>query len=500
MMMESLLSIKSISKSFFGTEILKDVSLEIQKGEIHVLLGENGSGKTTLIKILAGVYKQERGSILFKGQQINLKNPSQATAMGIGIVFQDLDLFPEMTIFENIFLHEVKLHQINKEELEKLFPEHLRPFFEMFRKKMDKKVKQIGVPEKKMVQILKILKEDPDLLILDEPTAYLTEYEENLLFSIIKQLKVKGKTVLFISHRLSELWRIGDRFSILKDGRLECSDECMRYSEDEIVKRMLGKERKDYYPKLPIKAGSEVFRVENLSGRYINNISFGVREGEIVGVAGIIGSGRSTLASIIMGVEKKTSGQIYMNGAKVRIDTPKDAFNLNIGYLPENRDRDGLVLCRDVNFNVMLGPQQQQLIKPKIEEYKANYYVNKLGIKGIAGRDKIEFMSSGNKQKILFARCIREWCKFVILDEPTVGVDSGGKVEIYNLINVLIQDGVGVLLISSNFSELVGMCDRILVMRKGSMVMEMNRNETTQNRVYSFACGMMIKPQKPNDT
>ncbi len=490
---------ENVNKSFPGVQALKDVYFELNRGEVHALVGENGAGKSTLMKILVGAYRKDSGRIIYKGKEVDIPNPRVAQEMGISMVFQELNLMPHLTVAQNIFIgREPKRKkipifldddEINKRTKELLNMLHLKV-------EPNAKVSNLSVGKQQMVEIAKALSFNSEVIIFDEPTAALSEAETEELFSVIRKLKSQGIGIIYISHRLEELKEIADRVTVMRDGQYIGTDYMKNLTIEKIISMMVGREIYETLREKEVEENAEVvLEVRNLKrGKVFKNISFSLRKGEILGFAGLIGAGRTEVARAIFGADPIDSGEIYVKGKRVSIKNPWDAINHGIAYLSEDRKRYGLMPDLDVKSNIILPSMKDFLrtlgfVDDRKAENVSSEYVQKLKIRTPSVRQKVKNLSGGNQQKVVLAKWLATKPKILILDEPTRGVDVGAKVAIYQLINRLAQEGYGIILISSEMPEIIGMSDRILVMHEGRIVGTISRREATQEKILSMALG-----------
>jgi ribose transport system ATP-binding protein len=495
-----LLKLVEICKSFPGVRALHNVHLNIRKGEVHALLGENGAGKSTLMKILSGAYHRDSGEIYWEGRKIEIEDPRVAQELGIGIIYQEFNLVPQLSIAENVW---VSREPMRNKAL------HLLDWPEMYRKTqvlMDelnldldprRPVFGLGVAHQQMVEIAKALSLDAKLLIMDEPTSALAEAEIHQLFGIIRKLKERGVSVVFISHHLDEVLEICDRGTVLRDGEFIDTIDMAGATQEKLIQLMVGRSLDQQYPKVKTERGAEALRVDGLSRKNkLHNISFSAYNGEILGIAGLVGAGRTELVKAIFGADSIDSGKIYVDGQEVRLNSPEDAISAGIGLLPEDRKYEGLVLLLSVLYNVSMSSLDKLknmfgLLRLKEEKAKVGDFVQKLRISTPGIQQKVQNLSGGNQQKVVLAKWLASKSKILIFDEPTRGIDVGAKVEVYNLMNTLVESGDAVIMVSSEMPELLGMSDRILVMHEGSMVAEFDRAKATQEKILSAAMGVM---------
>ncbi|NLC52701.1 MAG: sugar ABC transporter ATP-binding protein [Firmicutes bacterium] len=490
--MPYILEVRNICKRFPGVLALNNVSLDVKRGEILGLVGENGAGKSTLIKILAGVYSKDTGEIMFDGQKVEILSPHHSHQLGISVIFQELNLFPNISVAENIFAGREKSRggfmnysQTNAEALAlmKRVGLNCRP---------ETLVCNLPVAQRQMVEVAKALSLKAKLIIMDEPTSSLTERETQLLFQIIRNLKAAGVSVIFISHRLNEIIEIVDRVHVLRDGENAGVIERPDLTEEKMIQLMVGRELKKIFPKAPAAIGEEILRVKNLTvPSVLKDISFELRSGEILGVAGLVGAGRTELMRVIFGLDPFSNGEIYINRRPVRINSPEDAIREGIAFVTEDRRLQGLILGMSIRENASLvalrALQRAGFIKFRAENSLVREYVQKLQIKTPSLERKVSTLSGGNQQKVVLAKWLAVKPQILILDEPTRGIDVGAKAEIHRIISDLAGQGVGIIMISSELPEVLGMSDRILVMHEGRITGVLEREEATQEKIMSLA-------------
>ncbi|WP_217499352.1 sugar ABC transporter ATP-binding protein [Parageobacillus sp. VR-IP] len=492
--MSVLLEMKNIHKTFPGVKALDNVQLNVRAGEVHILLGENGAGKSTLMKILAGVYQADKGTIYIEGKQVDIKSPKDAQKHGIGIIFQEFNLIPHLSVAENIFFGRVPRFLSSIVNRKKLFEDTTRILNELQLDISPKTlVKDLGVAEQQMVEIAKAFSINSKILIMDEPTAALTEQEIDKLFERIHDLKKKGVGIIYISHRLEEFARIADRVTIMRDGRYVTTVDFDKSSIDELIGLMVGRSLEDKFPKdTTIKKGREILRVENLSTKdKLKKVSFSLHAGEILGISGLMGSGRTELARAIFGADPISEGQIYIDGEKVKINSPREAIERGISYLSEDRKKNGVALNLSIRENITMANlkviSSGGVINQKHEINTVEEFIKNLNIKTPSMEQKVKFLSGGNQQKVIIAKWLHTKAKIFIFDEPTRGIDVGAKIEVYQLINKLAREGNAVIIISSEMPEILGLSDRILVMNDGKCTAILDRKEATQEKVMYYA-------------
>lgn len=495
---ELLLEMQGIEKSFAGVHALKGVDFSLRAGEVNVLLGENGAGKSTLIKMIAGAHRPDKGVIKLNGEPVILHDPTQAQALGVGTVFQEFNLIPYLTVYENIFVanHLTKGKYIKVLDRQEMI-RRSEKVLESIGVHIDvtERVANLGVAQQQMVEIAKALSMDSKILILDEPSAVLTENETKALFRVVRDLRDKGIGIVFISHRLEEIYEIGDRITILRDGALVVTlDMHERKIEiDEIIKYMVGRSLNEKFPRVHFEQGEEILRVEGLSsGRRFQDVSFSLHKGEILAFSGLVGAGRTEVAKAIFGAYPKSGGKVFLNGEELNIHCPEDAIAHGISYVTEDRKNEGLILRLPIRTNMMLVDYKQLLdmgflINEKKVERICGGMMKRLQLNTKDLNLPAGSLSGGNQQKVSLGKWLVGNSKVVLFDEPTRGVDIGAKVEIYNIINELVKEGVGVIMISSEMPEVLGMADRIIVMCEGKVTGELDAKTATQEQIMALA-------------
>ncbi|MFW2367755.1 MAG: sugar ABC transporter ATP-binding protein [Desulforhopalus sp.] len=492
--MNTALSIRKIVKEFSGVRVLNDISADIQTGEVFGILGENGAGKSTLLKIICGIYTATSGSLELKGREVTITTPMEAKRLGISMIPQEFNLIQTLSVFENIFLgsESKKGFLLDKHEMRvrasALLSElqtDLSP---------DALIEDLSVAEKQMVEISKALVHDSDILIMDEPTTVLTSLEVDILFRLIGKLKDKGVTILFISHKLKEVKRICDRILVLRDGDQICINEIDDVDEQDMAKKMVGRELNQVFPAKCYPTDEVILRVNGLADGYLlQDINFELKKGELLGFSGLIGAGRTEVAESIMGLRPKVSGEIFVEGGKAKIDSTADALKYKLGYLSEDRKGKGLLLNFDIPKNISLislAKYCKLLVNKNKEKQASKKYIDQFNIKAASLDAELEFLSGGNQQKVYLSKWMDTEPKILILDEPTRGIDVNAKKEIYHFVNSLIQRGVSCLLISSELEEIIGLCTRVLVMREGRIVGEMEGEDINEETIMLSAAGV----------
>ncbi|MBC8537148.1 sugar ABC transporter ATP-binding protein [Feifania hominis] len=497
-MNEVLLEMKGITKVFPGVKALDNVSLEVQKGEIHALIGENGAGKSTLMKILIGLYRRDGGSVIFKGREVNFESPCDALNAGISMIHQEISLVPTLTVAENIWLGREKKftrrgllkpgarNAAAKELLEQIGLSHLDP---------KAVVSNLSVANMQLVEIARAVSYHSDLIIMDEPTSALTNVEVELLYNIIRKLASGGTSVIFISHKLEELFEVCDRLTVFRDGKYITTKTTKEIDQSGLIQYIVGRELSALFPKLPAQIGDVVLEVRNLKrAGVVNDVSFSVRAGEILGFSGLVGSGRTEIVRAIFGIDKRDSGEIFINGQRLNIRDPRDAVRAGIGMITEDRLRMGSIHSLSVMRNTTIAKfdkigNRLGFYCPSREKAEFDSITGKIDIKYSSPNEAMSQLSGGNQQKVIISRWLLTNSKVLILDEPTRGIDVGSKSEIHRLISSLAQQGIAIILISSELPEILGMCDRIAVIRGGRIAHVCDRSEATQENLMAYAFG-----------
>jgi len=490
-----LLEMKQICKRFPGVQALRNVSITVCGGEIHALVGENGAGKSTLMKVLSGVYPPDSGEIYLNNQRVNISNLQEAQKLGISIIFQEFNLIPHLSVGENVFFGRFPQGFCGKVNWNRLFSE-AEQILASLGISLDPHslVKNLSVADQQMVEIAKALSLKSQVLIMDEPTSALTQKEIDILFALMKKLKSQGVAIIFISHRLEEVKEIADRITVLRDGEKISTAEAKDLTREEIANLMVGREMKTMFPKQEAKIGRIILEVKNLfrNGK-LDNVSFYLRKGEILGIYGLVGAGRTELARAIFGEDPIDKGDILIEERPITFYSPYDAVHAGIGMVPEDRSQQGLLLTQSVEFNISLPSLMNYAnfgkINKKLASEEALKQVKALNIKTPSLNQKVMYLSGGNQQKVVLAKWLELEPRILILDEPTRGIDVGAKAEIYSLISNLAQKGFGVIMISSELPEILGMSDRILVMNKGQITAQFNREEAEPQKIIMAAAG-----------
>lgn len=497
-MTDFVLNIKNITKEFPGVKALDNVTFSVRRGSVHALVGENGAGKSTLMKILYGNHLPDSGTIEINGKEVTISSPIVAQQLGLSIIFQELNLIPLLTIAENIFMGRMQN-----------FFRHGRIDWKSLYAAADETLKKIGldidsrtyvqdlsVAEKQLVEIAKAIAFECRILLMDEPSAMLTKRELNVLFQLIRELKKQGITIVYISHRMEEIFEICDTVTVIRDGRVvdtqEIEQEIEQETNESIIRKMVGREMTSVFPKHEFQIGEEILRVENLSRKgVVDRISFSLRRGEILGISGLVGAGRTEMCRMIFGADYRDSGDIFVCGRQVKIESPKDAIKCGIAYLTEDRKSEGLILKFSVGMNISMvdlkNIQTGRFLDRKKEQKFAEEQIQKLNIKTPSVRQKASNLSGGNQQKIVVAKWMCTDVDIFIFDEPTRGIDVGAKYEIYLLIHQLVSQGKAVIMISSDLPEIIGLSNRVLVMKEGKITGELTGDEIDAENVMKYS-------------
>jgi ribose transport system ATP-binding protein len=493
--MTPLLELRHIRKEYPGVLALEDVSFTLNPGEIHCLVGENGAGKSTLMKILAGAIGKDGGSIIIEGKEVSIRSPLDAQKLGIAMIYQEFRLVPELTVGENIALgHEPLRPGSPFVDFGKLYA-RAREILNQMGEEIDTaaRVASLRVAKRQVVEIAKALSRNVRILAMDEPSAVLTGRELQNLFAIIRKLTAEGVGIIYISHRMEELFEIGDRVTVLRDGRGVTTTTVAQTDRASVIRWMVGRSLDREYPKIELTPGDEILALDHIGGGVVRDVSFTLRRGEILGLAGLVGAGRSELARIIFGADPRSTGTILLDGTAVSPRSPREAIDLGIGLLTEDRNKFGLMLQMSVKENVTIANlkavSEVFFLDRRKEIAAVETYRSELQIKTPGIDRSVDQLSGGNRQKVVLARWLFTQSRVLIFDEPTAGVDVGMKYEIYNLMNDLVAKGVGVIMISSDLPEVMGMCDRIAVMCEGKLAGIIGRREATQESIMTLATG-----------
>lgn len=493
---KNILKLWGINKAFPGVRALTDMELTLRKGEVLALVGENGAGKSTLMKILSGAYKRDSGVIEFDGKEVEIHSPKQSEELGISIIYQELNLIQRITVAENIFLgrypKKMGVVQWNK------MKQDAKALFDSLGIEMNPgaMLRELSLAQQQIVEIMKAISINAKVVIMDEPTSSLSHNETEILFRIIRMLKERGTAVIFITHRLEEIYTICDRMTILRDGCYVGTRDVKDVKKDEMIEMMIGRQLTNQYPQRNHEIGSVVLEVKHLSdgGKRVKDISFAAHSGEVLGIAGLVGAGRTETMRMIFGADKKAGGDIFIDSKKVAINSPRDAISRGIGFVTENRKEEGLFLHSSVEVNTVMVALKKVLKAGLYFDFKkqrkvAKEYVELLHTATSSVEKRVMFLSGGNQQKVVLAKWLFSDSRIIIFDEPTRGIDVGAKREIYEIINRLVAAGKVVIVVSSDLEEIMGICDRILVIHEGAVSGELDKAEFSQSRITGYAVG-----------
>jgi ABC-type sugar transport system ATPase subunit len=489
-----VLEANDIVKSFSHNIVLNSVSFNLKPGEVHCLVGENGSGKSTLMKIVMGIHQPDSGSIKLLGEEVSFTNPMQAIRRGIAMIHQELHPVRDMEICENIFMgreiYKKPLYIIDKAEMRRKTKDILEQLGIALEPTM--KMRQLSVGQCQLIEIVKAISYDAKIVIMDEPTSAITDKEVSLLFSQIRNLREKGISIVYISHKMNEIFEISDRITVLRDGEYIGSHDTKDIDSDQLIKMMVGRELAEMTPKTKVPIGETILKVDNLNyRRKVRDVSFELRRGEILGIAGLMGAGRSELAETIFGVREKTSGTIEINSKPVNIRYPEDAIKNGLALITEDRKMTGLNLSASIRNNISIvfirNLTKYGLLNKSNEERCAETYINKLKIKAPGTQTKVQNLSGGNQQKVAISKWLAGDPQIIIMDEPTRGIDVAAKRDIYLLMGELVAQGKSIIMISSEMPEIIGVSDRILVLSEGRLTGNFSRDEFDQEKIMSCA-------------
>ena len=491
-MSESVLELRNITKIFPGVRALDKVQFTLKPGEIHALMGENGAGKSTFIKVITGVHQAEEGEMFLNGEKVRFKNTKDAQKAGIAAIYQHVTAYPHLTVAENIFMghHKKKFGVVQWNEMYAEADKYLAELNADFSSRTI--MGNLSVAQQQMVEIAKALSMNARILIMDEPTAALTKRESEELYRITRKLRDEGVSIIFISHRFEDMYALASRVTVFRDAKYIGTYDVDAITNADLITAMVGREIKDLFPKPEIEIGEEILRVENLNRTgFFKDVSFAVHKGEILGLTGLVGARRTEVIQTIFGVEKLASGKIFLEGKEIKVKNPSDAINHGIGLLPENRQTEGLILDWGIGRNITL-PElksyvKQLFIQEKTERSNSRELAERVDTKAVTIFDKASSLSGGNQQKVVVAKALGSDFKVLILDEPTKGVDVGAKAAIYEIMGELAQQGYAIIMISSEMPEILGMCDRIVVMCEGRVTGELSREEATQEKILELA-------------
>lgn len=490
--MSEILAMEHITKTYPGVKALDDVSVSFTEGEVHAVMGENGAGKSTLMKILNGMFPADSGEIRFSGQKTIIHSPKDAIALGIAMIHQELNPIKDLTIAENMFVGRYPKRG-GFVDWSGMYTQ-CRKLFEHWNMDFDprEKVRSLSTAETQMLEILKAISYDAKLIIMDEPTSAITEREVQKLFSFIAELKSKGITIIIITHKIDEVFQVADRVSVLRDGKYIGTKSIGELDHDRLISMMVGREISSVHPPRDFRGGETILKVEHLKcGKKVRDVSFEVHKGEILGFAGIVGAGRTESLRCLFGLDRAEAGTVEMKGRTLHIRCPRDAMKNGIAMVTENRKEDGLVLCRSIMENTVLPSTYRSarhgILQKRTESSEAAAMCQKLRVKAPSYESIVNQLSGGNQQKVIIAKWLMTAPQILILDEPTRGIDVGAKSEIYQIMNELTEQGVSIIMVSSDMEEIMGMSDRILVMCEGQISGELHKGEYTQEKILEYA-------------
>ncbi len=491
-----LLQLENIEKSFPGVKALDNVNFSVKKGSVHVLCGENGAGKSTLMKIVNGIYHPDAGNIYIDGKLVEINSPIKAKEYGISMIFQELDFVPEMTVEENFVAGNWPTNAFGKINWKKI-RKHAKELLEKegLDYNPDTKLKKLSISHIQLLEITKAISYDADIIIMDEPTSTISEKETKILFDKINSLKERGKSIIYISHKMDEIFKIADDITVLRDGQVVNTSPAEELDQDTVISQMVGRKLGQDFPKEELKIGKKILEVENLNRcGVIKNINFKVHEGEIIGFAGLVGAGRTEVMRTIFGLERYDSGIIKINGKKVAVSGPSDSINNGMVMLSEDRRRYGIIPVRSVRENITLSKLEDFIYRGRLHAKKERAIVkdmcDKMNIKTPTTETDLNALSGGNQQKVILSKWMVNQPEVYLLDEPTRGIDVGAKYEIYKLMTGLARKGKALVMVSSELPELIGMCDRIYVMSEGLITGELKRDEFSQEIIMKLAVGL----------
>ncbi|GKX28153.1 ribose import ATP-binding protein RbsA [Vallitalea longa] len=493
-MSDFVLELKGITKIFPGVKALDNVEFRLRRGQIHAIMGENGAGKSTFIKIITGVLIPEEGEIYLDGSKINMKNPKDAQKLGIAAIYQHVTCYPDLSVAENIFMGHEKIHKVTKRIMWKQMYEEANKLLKELGAEFNSKtlMGSLSVAKQQIVEIAKALSSNAKIIIMDEPTAALTKKESEELYKIAEKLRDNGVSIIFISHRFEDMYRLATEVTVFRDSKYIGTWKVDGISNEDLIVAMVGREITQLFPKKEVKMGKELLRVEGLSkDGFFKDVSFNLHKGEILGLTGLVGASRTEVCQTIFGIMQKDEGKIFLEGKEITVKEPMDAMNLGIGYLPEDRQKQGLVLQWGLDKNITL---------PTITKYSKNGWLDnnkesevskmlceKVDVKATSIFDLASSLSGGNQQKIVVAKLLAADLKVIILDEPTKGVDVGAKSAIYEIMSDLACKGYGIIMVSSEMPEILGMSDNIIVMREGRVTASLDRKEASQEVILEYA-------------
>lgn len=498
-----VLKLESIVKTFPGVKALDGVHLEIFEGEVHALCGENGAGKSTLMKIIAGAQPYTSGAMYLEGKEVVFHSAKDAEKHGIAMIYQEFNMVPELSVAENMYLGRLPVSPFGKVDWNKLYREAQENLDHLGLKFSAKtKVKNLSVAEAQMTEIAKCLTIGAKIIIMDEPTAALAEEEIQILFRTIEELKKKGIAIIYISHRMDEIFQISDRLTVFRDGKFVASKLIGETDYDDVVSMMVGRNVSNLYPVRDYKTQEVVFEARNVNSRGVHDVSFKLHKGEILGITGLLGAGTIELSKLIYGAIPMDSGEIYVHGEKKDCSSPRKALEAGIGFVSDDRKQEGLVLLRSIKENISMSSLKKLTkgfrLDNKLEADRVKEQVKALNIKVSSAQQPAGKLSGGNQQKVVFAKVLLADSDILILDEPTRGVDVGAKAEIYAIMNKLTEAGKSILVISTDLPELIGVSDRVIVMREGRTVLEISKQEMNQEKILAHASGGVSENETGN--
>lgn len=488
-----ILEMREIDKSFAGTHALKELSFTLRRGEVHALLGENGAGKSTLIKVLGGIYQPDKGTISIDGKTVRMDKVHVAQSHGIGIIHQEIVLVPHLTVAENIFLGREPTTGLGLKDGRAVY-KRAREMMQSLDLDIDvhTKVAELSIAQQQMVEIVKAISFNVKILVMDEPTSSLSDKEVETLFKTIRRLKEQQVSIIYISHRMEELFAISDRVTVIRDGTYVGTKNTAGTTADELVGMMVGRNLENYYVRDYQEPGDEVLSVRHLTKRRVfEDVSFTVRRGEILGFSGLVGAGRSEIMLALFGADSYDSGQVLLEGKPVRFRSAAAAIRHNVALIPEDRKKQGLILVASVAFNLTLAGLDNVIkngfISAGRRREQVRELIGRLGVKTASAESAVQSLSGGNQQKVLVGKWLATNPRLLILDEPTRGVDVGSKQEIYSIINELAKEGMAIILVSSDLPEIINMCDAVCVVREGRLAAKLDRRELTQENIMKHA-------------
>ena len=501
-MSDYILEVRSVSKTFPGVKALDNVNFNLKPGEIHALMGENGAGKSTFIKIITGVHPQDAGELFFDGQKVELKGPRDAQKLGIAAIYQNVTCYPDLSVGENIFIGHEKVQKGTKRILWGEMHAAANELLQELGANFDSRtiMGTLSVAQQQIVEIAKALSTNAKIIIMDEPTAALTKRETEELYRITEQLRDSGVSIIFISHKLEDIYKLASRVTVLRDSKYIGTWDVDKISKEELIVAMVGREITELFPKKNAKIEDELLRVEGLGKiGFFADVSFTLHKGEILGLTGLVGAGRSEVCQSIFGILPYEQGDLYIEGEKVMVTNPKQAMELGIGYLPEDRQKQGLILQWGIGRNITLATldkySNKGWLKEELEAEIAKTLSEKVNVKANSIFDPAGCLSGGNQQKVIVAKLLSTDLKIIILDEPTKGVDVGAKSAIHEMMSELVCQGYGIIMVSSEMPEVLGMSDRIVVMREGRVTAVLDRKSATQELILEAA--MVSKTEEP---